>query len=63
MEPELGHKIADNCIDCHMPGRQDQTTRVQNASGIELTTMPEHLIGIYPDATQRFMKQRAKFSD
>ena len=63
MQPELGHKIADNCIDCHMPGRQDQTTRVQNASGIELTTMPEHLIGIYPDATQRFMKRRAKFSD
>jgi hypothetical protein len=59
MEPELGHDIGDNCIDCHMPGRHDATTQVQGSSGIDLPTMPEHLIGIYPDATQLFMAQRA----
>ena len=58
MQPELGHAISDNCIDCHMPGRLDNTTRVQNASGIDRPTMPEHLIGIYEEATRRFMARR-----
>ena len=60
MEPTLGHAIADNCIDCHMPGRQDKKTGVQNAKGMIFPVMPEHLIGIYPDATRRFMTQRAE---
>ena len=58
MEPELGDDIGDNCIDCHMPGRQDATTRVQNVTGIDRPTMVEHLIGIYPDASRLFMARR-----
>ncbi len=58
MEPQLGHAISDNCIDCHMPERQDKKTRVQSANSIDLPTMPDHLIGIYPDATQIFMQQQ-----
>ena len=59
MEPELGHAIRDNCIDCHMPGRLDKKTRVQSASGMDFPIMPEHLIGIYPEATRLFMEQRS----
>ena len=59
MQPVLGHAIVDNCIDCHMPGRQDKKTGVQSARGMDFPVMPEHLIGIYPDATQRFMARRA----
>jgi hypothetical protein len=59
MQPELGHAIVDNCIDCHMPGRQDKKTGVQSARGMDFPMMPEHLIGIYPDATLHFMAQRA----
>ena len=58
MEPELGHAISDNCIDCHMPGKEDKKTRVQSASGIDVPTMPEHLIGIYPEVSRRFMQTR-----
>ncbi|MEE2872766.1 MAG: multiheme c-type cytochrome [Candidatus Latescibacterota bacterium] len=59
MQSVLGHAIVDNCIDCHMPGRQDKKTGVQSARGMDFPVMPEHLIGIYPDATQRFMARRA----
>ena len=58
MEEELGATIGDNCIDCHMPERLDATTRVQNATGMDRPSMPDHLIGIYPDATGMFMQER-----
>ncbi len=41
-----------------MPGRQDKTTRVQTATGMDRPTMPEHLIGIYAEATRQFMATR-----
>ena len=58
MAPELGAAIEANCIDCHMPQRGDKTTRVQGTKGIELPMMPDHLIGVYPDATRLFISGR-----
>lgn len=60
MAPELGHAIRDNCIDCHMPGREDKKTGVQNAKGMDFPVMPDHLIGVYPDAARAFMARQAE---
>jgi hypothetical protein len=58
MGPELGREIRDNCIDCHMPRRRDTHTQIQSASGgLESPLMPEHRVGIYPDATQLFLSR------
>lgn len=57
MGPELGDAIAANCIDCHMPDRGDSSTQIQSAGGLENPLMPEHRIGIYDDATQRFLAE------
>lgn len=58
MGPDLGEAIADNCIDCHMPRRQDAHTQIQDASGaLAFPFMPEHRVGIYPDATQAFLDE------
>ena len=57
MAPELGETIRDNCIDCHMPRRGDDLTQIQSAGGLENPLMPEHRIGIYQDATERFLAE------
>ena len=46
--PELGHAIASNCIDCHMPLQQSQTL-ISNSHGGELKPLVRnHQIAIYP---------------
>lgn len=57
MGPELGDAIGDNCIDCHMPARGDNSTQIQSAGGLENPLMPEHRIGIYEDATRLFLAE------
>ena len=55
MSPELGQVALNNCIDCHMPRRRDTSTQVQSAHDLQSPLMPDHRIGVYPEATQRFM--------
>lgn len=56
MEPHLGDVIGDNCIDCHMPRQRATSTQFQSARTLENPLMPDHRVGIYPDATQRFLE-------
>jgi hypothetical protein len=60
MAPELGPTIRDNCIDCHMPRRDDGSTQIESATGLEHPVMPEHRIGIYQDATRSFLARQAQ---
>jgi hypothetical protein len=60
MSPRLGQTIAANCIDCHMPRRRDVHTQVQSADDLQSPLMPDHHIGIYPEATRIFLEKISK---
>lgn len=55
MSPKLGASIESNCIDCHMPRAKDLNIDIQTVSGFEFPIMRDHVIGIYPEITQRFL--------
>ena len=61
-QPEREQKalFSARCLDCHMPGREDKKTGVQNAKGMDFPVMPDHLIGVYPDAARAFMARHAE---
>lgn len=48
MSKTMGHKIADNCIDCHMPIQQTGAIVSQTADRVIRTTMRTHWIKVYP---------------
>lgn len=52
---ELGSRLVENCLDCHMPKRDDNSTPFKLASEAKLNLLElrDHRVGIYPDATQR----------
>jgi Cytochrome c554 and c-prime len=52
MSQTIGPKIADNCIDCHMPKQPTNAIIVKTAGKVVQTTMRNHWIRIYPDVTQ-----------
>ncbi len=45
----LGPTISANCIDCHMPQREDDKIVVHNRSGTEFPLLRDHFIRILPD--------------
>ncbi len=47
----LGSSIADNCIDCHMPLRDDSSTPFYLAAGdkLELLQLRDHLVAVHPE--------------
>lgn len=47
----LGDSIAENCIDCHMPRRDDASTPFYLAAGDDLALLQlrDHLVAVYPD--------------
>jgi mono/diheme cytochrome c family protein len=48
--PTLGAKIANNCVDCHMP-LQESEALVSDTNGRKIKPrVRNHRIGIYPDA-------------
>jgi hypothetical protein len=51
MAQTIGPKIADNCIDCHMPRQATNAIIVKTAGNVVGTTMRTHWIRIYPEAT------------
>jgi hypothetical protein len=54
MSKTLGPKIAENCIDCHMP-KQPTNAIISKTAGNEVrATMRTHWIRIYPGVTQSF---------
>jgi Cytochrome c554 and c-prime len=52
MSQTLGPKIADNCIDCHMPIQPTKAIIVKTAGNVVSTTMRTHWIRIYPEVAQ-----------
>ena len=47
----LGGSIAENCIDCHMPLRDDSSTPFYLAAGdkLELLQLRDHLVAVHPE--------------
>lgn len=58
----LGDSIAENCIDCHMPRRDDASTPFYLAAGddLKLLQLRDHLVAIYPEASAEL---EARWSD
>jgi hypothetical protein len=52
MEKKMGPRIAENCIDCHMPVEQTNAIVSETADKIIRTTMRTHWIKVYPAADQ-----------
>ena len=46
----MGHSIANNCIDCHMPVEPTSVIVSETADKVVRATMRNHWIKIYPDA-------------
>lgn len=49
----IGHSIANNCIDCHMPVEPTRVIISETADKIVRATMRNHWIKIYPGTGQR----------
>ena len=47
-----GLKIADNCIDCHMPEQPTNAIVSQTAGKVVRATMRTHWIRVYPETNQ-----------
>jgi hypothetical protein len=47
---QMGHKIANNCIDCHMPVEPTNVIVSQTADKMVRAKMRNHWIRVYPDA-------------
>lgn len=52
MEKKLGAKIADNCIDCHMPVLQTDAIISQTNDKVIRTQMRTHWIKVYPESAK-----------
>ncbi|WP_158749604.1 multiheme c-type cytochrome [Acidobacterium sp. S8] len=50
MEKKIGHAIAENCIDCHMPVEQTNAIVSETADKVIRTRMRTHWIKVYPAA-------------
>ena len=48
MEKKLGPRIAENCIDCHMPLEQTNAIVSETADQVIRTRMRSHAIAVYP---------------
>jgi hypothetical protein len=52
MAKTMGHKIAENCIDCHMPVEQTNAIVSETGDKVIRTTMRTHWIQVYPTPGQ-----------
>jgi hypothetical protein len=48
----MGSKIADDCIDCHMPKQPTNAIVAQTAGRVVRATMRTHWIRVYPETSQ-----------
>lgn len=47
-----GQRIASNCIDCHMPKRKDETTKMSVSDTLVFPEIRDHYIRVQKDATK-----------
>jgi hypothetical protein len=48
MSKTMGHKIAENCIDCHMPVQSTNAIVSETAGQVIRPKMRNHWIKVYP---------------
>ncbi|RMF45287.1 MAG: hypothetical protein D6753_00505 [Planctomycetota bacterium] len=53
MFERIGLDIATNCIDCHMPRREDDKIAVHQPAGIEFPMLRDHFIRVVPELSER----------
>ncbi|MBX7074749.1 MAG: hypothetical protein K1X71_16530 [Pirellulales bacterium] len=56
---EVGENLRTNCIDCHMPMRDDESLPFNTIRGhkLKLIRLRDHRIGVYPDDTTQMLKE------
>jgi hypothetical protein len=57
MEGQLGDRLAENCIDCHMPVRASKNLQVETGQGNIFPPLRDHYIRVDQEATDQFLKQ------
>lgn len=55
MEPTLGERLSDNCIDCHMPAGASKNMSVDTSEGTLFPPLRDHHIRIDPNATREYL--------
>ena len=60
MEPELGERLSDNCIDCHMPSRASDKLWMKTKTGKVFPPLRDHHVRVDPEATARYLRSLMK---
>ena len=60
MKDELGARLAENCIDCHMPIRATKNLHFETLHGNVFPPLRDHHIRIDQQATDEFLKRTPK---
>ncbi|MCA9138848.1 MAG: hypothetical protein KDB00_18885 [Planctomycetales bacterium] len=60
MEPTLGARLADNCIDCHMPAGASENMSVDTSEGTVFPPLRDHHIRVDRDATRVYLESLAQ---
>jgi hypothetical protein len=56
---ELGKRIDDHCIECHMPSRRDAEGVMQTTEGDLLPLLRDHFIKVWPETSQQVRRKLA----
>ena len=57
---ELGRTIESNCIDCHMPKRNDSNLKIETTSEVISPEIRDHFIRVHDKATAKALKSWGK---
>jgi len=56
MSEQLGERLSENCIDCHMP-RRATDLRFESAEGTIFPPLPDHYIRVDQKATDEYLRR------
>ena len=60
MQGQLGERLAENCIDCHMPVRASKNLQVETDQGNIFPPLRDHFIRVDQEATTEFLERNAQ---
>ena len=58
MKERLGDRLADNCIDCHMPVRASKNLQVETGEGNIFPPLRDHFIRVDQEATDELLNEK-----
>lgn len=58
MSDELGERISDNCISCHMPTSENEAVTLRTTGGAFSVQMVDHYIRVNRDATKAYLESQ-----